>query len=46
VADVPGSGSRWRVLLTNMPSSSEFREYENGIADVLASVVGEAGTVQ
>jgi hypothetical protein len=25
--------------------SSEFREYENGIADVLASVVGEAGTV-
>jgi hypothetical protein len=27
-------------------ASSEFREYENGVADVLASIVGEAGTVQ
>lgn len=27
-------------------ATSEFREYENGVADVLASVVGESGTVQ
>lgn len=27
-------------------ASSEFREYENGVADVLTSVVGESGTVQ
>lgn len=27
-------------------ATSEFREYENGVADVLASIVGEAGTVQ
>jgi hypothetical protein len=29
-----------------MVASSEFREYENGVADVLASVVGEGGTVR
>ena len=29
-----------------MAARHEFREYENGVADVLASVVGEAGTVQ
>lgn len=29
-----------------MPSSSEFREYENGVADVWASVVGDAATVR
>jgi hypothetical protein len=29
-----------------MVATSEFREYENGVADVLASVVGAAGTVQ
>ena len=27
-------------------STGSFREYENGVADVLASVVGEVGTVQ
>lgn len=27
-------------------ASSEFREYENGVADVLASVVGEGGIVR
>lgn len=27
-------------------ASSEFREYENGVADVLASVVGDGGTVR
>jgi Restriction endonuclease len=29
-----------------MSVNSEFREYENGIADVLASVIGEAATVR
>lgn len=29
-----------------MAKSSEFREYENGVADVLASIVGEAGTAR
>jgi hypothetical protein len=28
-----------------MPEGNEFREYENGVADVFASVVGETGTV-
>lgn len=29
-----------------MTRGSEFREYENGVADILASVVGEAGSVR
>lgn len=29
-----------------MSSKSEFREYENGIADIVAAVVGENGTVK
>lgn len=29
-----------------MSANSDFREYENGVADILASVVGEAGNVQ
>lgn len=35
------SPNRWAMVAT-----SEFREYEKGVADVLASVVGESATVQ